>query len=58
MAVNLPSNEMSVEEKLQAMEAISVDLSREPDRIESPPWHKGLERPEEDAAWSHLQRDR
>ena len=40
MAVNLPLNEMSVEEKLQAMEAIWVDLSREPDRIESPAWHK------------------
>lgn len=42
MAVNLPLNEMSVEEKLQAMEAIWVDLSREPDRIESPPWHKNV----------------
>jgi hypothetical protein len=40
MAVNLPLNEMSVEEKLLAMEAIWADLSREPDRIESPPWHK------------------
>ena len=42
MAVNLPLNEMSVEEKLQAMEAIWVDLSREPDRIESPPRHKDV----------------
>ena len=25
-----------------AMEAIWVDLSREPDRIESPPWHKDV----------------
>jgi Putative addiction module component len=40
MAVNLPLNEMSVEEKPQAMEAIWVDLSRDPDRIESPAWHK------------------
>jgi hypothetical protein len=40
MAVNLPLNEMSVEEKLQAMQAMWVDLSREPDRIESPAWHK------------------
>ena len=40
MAANLPLSEMSVEEKLQAMEAIWADLSREPDRIESPPWHK------------------
>ena len=42
MAVNLPLNEMSVEEKLLAMEAIWADLSREPDRIESPPWHKDV----------------
>ena len=42
MAVNPPLNEMSVEEKLQAMEAIWMDLSREPDRIESPPWHKDV----------------
>ena len=42
MAVNLALNEMSVEEKFQAMEAIWTDLSREPDRIESPPWHKAV----------------
>jgi hypothetical protein len=33
---------VSVEEKLMAMEALWVDLSREPDRIESPSWHKDV----------------
>jgi hypothetical protein len=40
MAVNLPLHEMSVEEKLQLMEAIWTDLSREPERVESPTWHQ------------------
>jgi Putative addiction module component len=40
MLANLPLNEMSLEEKLQAMEALWDDLSREPDRIESPSWHE------------------
>jgi Putative addiction module component len=40
MAVNLPLHEMSVEEKLQLMEAIWTDLSRESERVESPTWHQ------------------
>ena len=40
MAVDLPLHEMSVEEKLQLMEAIWADLSREPERVESPTWHQ------------------
>jgi hypothetical protein len=36
MVVNLPLDEMSVEEKLQVMEALWADLSH----IESPAWHK------------------
>jgi hypothetical protein len=39
MSANLPLHEMSFEEKLQAMEALWEDLSREPDRIDSPGWH-------------------
>jgi hypothetical protein len=31
MSANLPLNEMSLQEKLQAMEALWEDLSREPD---------------------------
>jgi hypothetical protein len=42
MSVNLPLHEMSLEEKLQAMEALWEDLSREPDRIESPSWHQDV----------------
>jgi hypothetical protein len=42
MSANLPLHEMSLEEKLQAMEALWEDLSREPDRIESPSWHQDL----------------
>jgi hypothetical protein len=40
MAVNLPLEEMSVEDKLQLLEAIWADLSRVPDQVESPVWHK------------------
>ena len=36
----LPLNEMSVEEKLQTMEALWQSLSAEPSAIESPPWHE------------------
>ena len=42
MSANLPLHEMSLEEKLQAMEALWEDLSREPDLIESPSWHQDL----------------
>ena len=31
---------MSTEEKLQAMEALWADLSRNPEQFESPAWHK------------------
>jgi putative addiction module component len=40
MPVNLPLDEMSVEEKLQLLEAVWADLSRVPDEVESPAWHK------------------
>ena len=42
MAVNLPLDEMSVEDKLQLLEAIWADLSRVPDQLESPAWHKDV----------------
>ena len=42
MSANLPLNEMSLEEKLQAMEALWEDLSREPNHIESPSWHEDV----------------
>ena len=36
----LPLNEMSIEEKLQMIEAIWENLSAHPEAIESPPWHE------------------
>ena len=33
---------MSREEKLQALEAIWADLSRDAAAVESPPWHEGI----------------
>ena len=36
----LPLNEMSVEEKINAMEAIWENLSANPEAIESPAWHE------------------
>jgi putative addiction module component len=42
MAVNLPLDEMSVEDKLRLLEAIWADLSGTPDQLESPAWHQDL----------------
>ena len=36
----LPLNEMSVEEKLQTMEALWQSLSSDLAAVESPPWHE------------------
>ncbi len=36
----LPLSEMSVEEKLQTMEALWQSLSADPAAIESPAWHE------------------
>jgi hypothetical protein len=33
---------MTIEEKLQAMEPLWADLSREPDALESPAWHEDI----------------
>ena len=40
MLVELPLDKMSVEEKLDLMEVLWEDLSRTPDEIPSPAWHK------------------
>lgn len=39
MAVSLPLDEMSVEEKIQAMEALWEDLCSRAGRVVSPLWH-------------------
>jgi hypothetical protein len=40
MSLTLPLSEMTLEEKLQAMEALWDDLSRNPETLESPSWHE------------------
>lgn len=47
-AVNLPLNEMTVAEKLAAMEALWESLSAEPDQVESPAWHADVLREREE----------
>ena len=42
MAVALPLQEMTVDEKLEAMEALWADLSRVPVQFESPAWHQAV----------------
>ena len=42
MPVSLPLSEMTLEEKLQIMEALWDDLSRDPDALESPAWHEDI----------------
>ncbi len=42
MPVKLPLNEMSVLEKLQLMEALWADLSRNAESLESPEWHRDI----------------
>ena len=39
MGVDLPLAQMSVDEKLQAMELLWADLSSYPAGLPSPPWH-------------------
>ena len=42
MSVSLPVDEMTVIEKLQMMEILWEDLSRNTDLIESPDWHRDV----------------
>ncbi len=42
MAVTLPLDTMSVEEKLQTMESIWDDLCKKENSISSPPWHENI----------------
>jgi hypothetical protein len=39
MAVDLPLAQMSVDDKLQAMEQLWADLSKDPAQVVSPAWH-------------------
>jgi hypothetical protein len=42
MSIKLPLHEMTIKEKLAAMESLWEDLSRSPDSIESPEWHRAI----------------
>jgi hypothetical protein len=42
MPFNLPLKDMSLHEKLSAMESLWEDLARNPEAIESPAWHKDI----------------
>jgi len=40
MSMSLPLKDMTLQEKLAAMELLWEDLARSPESIESPAWHK------------------
>lgn len=42
MPVDLPLHQMSLPSKLELMEALWDDLSRTPDKLESPEWHESV----------------
>ena len=42
MPTNLPLKEMTLHEKLAAMESLWEDLARTPEAIESPAWHQDI----------------
>ena len=42
MSIHLPLKDMTLLEKLAVMESLWEDLSRTPDSIESPVWHKDV----------------
>lgn len=42
MPITLPLKEMTLHEKLAAMELLWEDIARSPEAFESPPWHKDI----------------
>jgi len=42
MSFNLPLKDMSLHEKLAAMESLWEDIARTPEAVESPAWHKDI----------------
>ena len=40
MAVDLPLTQMSLEDKVQAMELLWAELSKTPEQVASPAWHR------------------
>ena len=42
MSFNLPLKDMTIQEKLAALESLWEDLARTPEALESPAWHKDI----------------
>jgi hypothetical protein len=42
MSFNLSLKDMTIQEKLAAMESLWEDLARTPEALESPTWHKDI----------------
>ena len=42
MSITLPLDEMTLHDKLAAMELLWNDLARSPDLVESPAWHENI----------------
>jgi hypothetical protein len=42
MSMNLPLKDMTLQEKLAAMEMLWDALARSPESVESPSWHKDM----------------
>ena len=42
MAVDLPLTEMTLDDKLQAMELLWAELSKTPEQLASPAWHRDV----------------
>ena len=42
MSIELPLEKMTLADKLEAMELLWADISRQPDRLPSPDWHKDV----------------
>ncbi|TAL37081.1 MAG: hypothetical protein EPN93_06550 [Spirochaetes bacterium] len=49
MKVTIPVKEMTVADKLEAMELLWDDLSKNPDNMPSPEWHEDVLRERENA---------
>lgn len=49
MAITLPLEKMSVEEKIGTMEALWDDLCKTPGNVESPEWHEDILQEREEA---------
>jgi len=49
MALELPLAQMSLDDKLQAMELLWADLSKDPSQVVSPAWHGDVLRSRQEA---------